>query len=656
MCGICGIYRPEGVAEGELRRMATAIAHRGPDDEGYYVAGPIGFGFRRLSIIDLALGHQPLSNEDGSVWLVFNGEIYNYRALRRSLEECGHSFRTQTDSEVIVHLYEQYGEECVRHLSGMFAFAIWDARAHKLMLARDRLGQKPLFYAQRGATLCFASEAKALLTQADLPREPDLESLHHYLSLRFVPSPRTVFQAIAKLPPAHYLIFEHGALRSERYWQLSFRHKLSMSDDDYVEALRTGLSEAVTSHLMSDVPLGAFLSGGMDSSMVVAMMSGRTDGPLKTFAVGVSEQDYNELPYARVVANHFGTEHVEQIVASDLMALLPRMIWHLDEPSDPIAACQFHAAALAAGQVKVVLGGDGGDELFAGFDRYRGLGAISRYNWLPMEPVARAFGPLLDALPDSFSYKSTTQRLRWLQRLAALPNDAERYAEATVFFRFDHDGKERLFGETPWRELHAIHSTDVIVAQFAQADADDLIDRMLYADFMTRLPEHSLMLTDRMTMAHSLEARSPLLDHQLVELLASFPSSTKIRGKSLKYVLRELGKAYLPAEILNRQKQGFMFPVAYWFRHQLYAPLKHFLAAADIVRQGLFRHAEITRLLEEHRSSKVDHHVRLWMLLNLEIWYQLYIVGAGLEVVEERMARYFGRGATAHTPLRAEVA
>ena len=656
MCGICGVYRPGGVEQGELRLMAGALAHRGPDDEGYYTDGPIGLGFRRLSIIDLALGHQPLCNEDGSVWLIFNGEIYNYRALRRALEERGHSFRTNADTEVIVHLYEEHGEGCVKLLGGMFAFALWDAKAGKLILARDRLGQKPLYYARHGDTLCFASEAKAILTQGALRREPDAASLHDYLSLRFVPSPRTVFRGLNKLPPAHYLVFQDGALRAERYWSLSFRHKLALSDGEYVEALREGLCAAVEAHLMSDVPLGAFLSGGMDSSMVGALMTGLTPTPPTTFAVGVAEQDYNELPYARQVAEHLGTRHVEAVVASDLMALLPRMVWHLDEPSDPIAACMYHAAALASRHVKVVLGGDGGDELFAGFDRYRGLGAISRYSWPPVAQVARAMGPLVGALSDSFTYKSATQRLRWLQRLAALADDGERYAEATVFFRFDHADKGRLFSDELWREVRDSRSTRVIVEQFYQADSDDLIDRMLYADFMTRLPEHSLMLTDRMTMAHSLEARSPLLDHQLVELLATFPSRLKIRGKTLKYVLRELGKAYLPEAILSRQKQGFMFPVAYWFRHELYGPLRRFLEESHLVRQGLFRRAEILRLVDEHRSSKVDHHVRLWMLLNLEIWYQLYIVGLSLDAVEERVARYFGRSAGRRATIRTVVA
>jgi asparagine synthase (glutamine-hydrolysing) len=656
MCGICGVYRPAGVEQGELRRMAAAIAHRGPDDEGYYSDGPIGLGFRRLSIIDLAHGQQPLANEDGSIWLIFNGEIYNHRALRRGLEERGHSFRTNADTEVIVHLYEEHGERCVELLSGMFAFALWDGKARRLMLARDRLGQKPLYYARQGETLLFASEVKALLTQSALRPEPDVESLHHYLSLRFVPSPRTVFQGINKLPPAHYLVLEGGAARVERYWSLSFRHKLAMADSAFIEALRGPLTAAVASHLMSDVPLGAFLSGGMDSSMIVALMAGLADTPPKTFAVGVSEQDYNELPYARMVAERYGTEHVEQVVAADLMALLPRMIWHLDEPSDPIAACMFHAAALASRHVKVVLGGDGGDELFAGFDRYRGLGALSRYSWLPVAQLARAMGPLVGALPDSFTYKSATQRLRWLQRLAALPSDGERYAEATVFFRFDHSDKARLFSDELWREVRDCRSTGVIVEQFERADSDDLVDRMLYADFMTRLPEHSLMLTDRMTMAHSLEARSPLLDHQLVELLATFPSRMKIRGKTLKYLLRELGKEYLPPAILSREKQGFMFPVAYWFRQELYAPLRRFFDEAGLVRQGLFKRAEIVRLLEEHRSSKVDHHVRLWMLLNLEIWFQLYIMGRSLEAVEAQMAGYFGRSMGERTPARTAVA
>jgi asparagine synthase (glutamine-hydrolysing) len=373
----------------------------------------------------------------------------------------------------------------------------------------------------------------------------------------------------------------------------------------------------------------------------VALMSQHLPTQFKTFSVGVREQDFNELPYARIVAERYGTDHIEHMAESQLMRLLPRMIWHLDEPSDPIAACMFHAAELAARHVKVVLGGDGGDELFAGFDRYLGVGYIDSYNVIPALVRSKIIGPLINSLPESFAYKSVSQRLKWVHYLSSLPDNAERYAQATIFFRFNHHEKKLLFNDDVWPTLEPIHSSNVIIDQYVQADADDVVDRMLYADFMTRLPEHSLMLTDRMTMAHSLEARSPFLDHTLVEFLAMFPSTMKIRGKTLKYALRKVAADYLPEPIIQRQKQGFMFPVAYWFRNELYEPTKRFLMDSHFVKDGHFKKERLLSLIEDHKNNKVDNHVRIWMLINLEIWYQLYIEQNDVVRVEELMKDYF---------------
>jgi asparagine synthase (glutamine-hydrolysing) len=408
------------------------------------------------------------------------------------------------------------------------------------------------------------------------------------------------------------------------------------------------LVETVESHLVSDVPVGAFLSGGMDSSMIVALMAKDLQRQPQTFAVGVEEQDFNELPYAKIVAGHYGTCHVERRVQSDLIRLLPQIVWHLDEPSDPIAACMFHAAALASQHVKVVLGGDGGDELFAGFDRYAGLGYVDAYAHVPYPIRQHLIAPVLEHIPDSFTYKSTTQKLRWLHQLAQLPTAGQRYAEATCYFRFNHDDKRHLFGDSAWQMVRHLQSADVIVQQFNQAPADTVLDRMLYTDFMTRLPEHSLMLTDRMTMAHSLEARSPFLDHELVSYLAAFPGHLKIRGRQLKYILRKLAKDYLPREIVEREKQGFMFPVAYWFRNELYPFIEHYLLDSYFVREGIFQKAEVELLLEEHRQSRVDHHVRLWMLLNLELWRQITIEQCDLETVRERLVSYVPTGSAVY--------
>jgi asparagine synthase (glutamine-hydrolysing) len=625
MCGICGIYDPAGGQPDHVQAMLNTIIHRGPDDEGQYMQGPIGLGSRRLSIIDVPGGSQPISNEDGSIWIVFNGEIYNYPELRQQLVSAGHNFATHSDTEVIVHLYEEYGDQCVDHLSGMFAFAIWDAPHEKLLLARDRIGQKPLFYTLEDGRLLFSSEIKGLLAVSQQERAMDETSLHYFLSLRFIPPPLTIFRGIRKLPAAHILIFQNGKIRISQYWQLSFGQQRNWTEEELIHTLREKLQEVVRSHLISDVPVGAFLSGGLDSSMVVALMSEDVGEALQTFAVGVEESDFNELPYARQVADRYKTDHREACVNTNLIQMLPRMIWHMDEPSDPIAACMFHAAELASRSVKVVLGGDGGDELFAGFDRYTGNNYISWYRQIPGLMRKNLIGPLFAAIPDSFTYKSTTQKLRWVHQLASIDDAGERYAEATCFFRFNHVQKQQLYGSQLLKKVGQINAAEAIARPFNQVDSENLLDRMLYADFITRLPEHSLMLTDRMTMAHGLEARSPFLDHKLVEMMATVPARFKVQGRQTKTILRTLSKDYLPESIVQRQKQGFMFPIAYWFRSKLYPFLESALQNSYFVRSDLFRKDSIQQMLDEHRSGKVDHHVRLWMLLNLELWHQIFI-------------------------------
>ena len=617
--------------------MLSAIAHRGPDDEGLYVRGRIGLGNRRLSIIDLAGGKQPISNEDGTIWIVLNGEIYNYRQLRKKLESDGHTFRTNSDTEIIVHLYEDVGERCVEQLSGMFALAIWDEPQQKLFLARDRIGQKPLYYSHEGEELLFGSEIKAVLAASQQERELDLLAMHEYLSLRHTCPPRTIFKGIQKLPPGHILVFQFGRITIQRYWKLSFREKLALSEAEYLDGVQEYLKRTVDAHLVSDVPVGAFLSGGLDSSMIVAVLSRDLNFKPQTFSIGVEEVDFDELPFARMVADQYQTQHFEERVAADLIHSLPKMIWHMDEPSDPIAACMFQAARLASRHVKVVLGGDGGDELFAGFDRYVGDRYINAYSYVPGILRRRLIGPVLDRLPDSFTYKSLTQKLRWVHQLSLKPTPAEQYAEATCFFRFNQEDKHSLYADWLWNELGGINAADAIVATFNSAEADEHLDRMLYTDFMTRLPEHSLMLTDRMTMAHGLEARSPFLDHELVEYLAKIPGQIKIRNGRPKYLLRKLAADYLPRPIVQREKQGFMFPIAYWFRTDSFQFIQEVLIHSHFVKEGIFRKEAIQQLLQEHRSNRFDHHVRLWMLLNLEIWHQLYIEQAGLETVHERL-------------------
>jgi asparagine synthase (glutamine-hydrolysing) len=648
MCGICGEWSFLGADAADLERMNAALVHRGPDDQGSIVLGEAGLAMRRLAIIDLAHGHQPIANEDSTVFVVFNGEIYNHRELRRDLAARGHVFRTDSDTEVIVHLYEEKGERCVDDLRGMFAFAVWDTRRRKLLLARDRFGQKPLFWRYDGRRFLFGSEIKAILAgDRQIRPEIDLRSLDEYLTFRFIASPKTLFQGVHKLPPAHLLVLDASevelgeaqltkapGIEVRRYWQLQYEPKRRMSEEDAIAETSERIRDAVESHMISDVPVGAFLSGGMDSSLVVALMSDilreRGAGPLSTFAIGVEAQDFNELPFARTVAEHCHTQHYEEIVAPDMVQLLPRMVWHLDEPSDPIAACMWHSAALAARHVKVVLTGDGGDEIFAGYDRYFGFRWVNLYAALP-EPVRRVLcGPAIYALPDKAGYKTLAQKARWVHELS-FHEGGRRYAQATAFFRFGQDGKGGLYTHAIASRLLGIDPKEAMVRGFEEAAASDDLDRMLAADIATRLPEHSLQLTDRMTMSKSLESRSPLLDHLLAEHVATLPANLKLRGKTLKYLLRKVAEGHLPKSILERPKQGFMFPLGYWMKGPLLPVVRHLLAHSALIEEGIFRRDTIEQLVAEHVADKADHHVRLWLILNVEMWYRMFVRGEALD-------------------------
>jgi asparagine synthase (glutamine-hydrolysing) len=648
MCGICGVIDPDGIDRDALVRMNRTLTHRGPDDEGHEDLGQAGLAARRLSIIDVEGGHQPIFNEDKSACIAFNGEIYNYRELRRELERGGHRFRTQSDTEVVLHLWEELGDRVVERLDGMFAFAIWDVRRRRLLLARDRFGQKPLFWTRDGARLLFGSEMKALLAGMDRTPELNLGALDDFLTLRFVPSPDTMFEGVHKLPAAHVLTLEtetegvEPRLDVRRYWQLRFEPKSTLSEADAIRQTREHVRRAVESHLVSDVEVGAFLSGGMDSSLVVALMAELTGEPVTTCAIGVRESDFSELPFAREVAEHCGTAHHEETVWPDLVQLLPGMLWHLEEPSDPIAACMYHAAALGRRHVKVVLTGDGGDEMFAGFDRYWGFRWIRWYAALPAPLRRGLLGPVLGRLPESAGYKTFTQKARWVHELS-FHGGGRRYAQATAFFRFGEQGKRGLYGEATAARLAGRDATECIVQAFDAAAAGDDLDRMLGADIDTRLAEHSLMLTDRMTMAHGLEARPPLLCHHLAEFVATLPVSLKLRRGKLKYLLRRAAEPYLPAGILDRPKQGFMFPLGYWMKGPLLPVLRRLSAESVLVEQGIFRREAIVGLLDEHLANRADHHVRLWLLLNVEIWYRMYLLGES----PDALARMLGEGVAA---------
>ena len=647
MCGICGEWSPFGAEQSSLDRMNGTLVHRGPDDEGSVVLGEAGLAMRRLSIIDLARGHQPIANEDSTAWIVFNGEIYNHQELRRGLIERGHRFRTESDTESILHLYEEKGERVVDDLRGMFAFAIWDSRRRKLLLARDRFGQKPLFWRFDGKRFLFGSEIKSILAGMPSP-EIDLRSLDEYLTLRFISSPRTMFAGIQKLPPAHLLVLdasgEEPKVEVRRYWQLRFEPKRKVSEADIVEEGRFRIREAIESHMLSDVPVGAFLSGGMDSSLVVAMMKEITGEPFKTFSIGVEAQDFNELPFAKQVAEHCGTDHHEEMVWPDMVQLLPKMVYHLDEPSDPIAACMYHSAALAARHVKVVLTGDGGDEIFAGYDRYFGFRWIRLYAALPEAVRRYLLGPAIYALPDTAGYKTLAQRARWMHELA-FHEGGRRYAQATAFFRFGQEGKGGLYTDRMVAKLAGIDPMESVVRGFDEALADEDLDRMLAADIATRLPEHSLMLTDRMTMSQSLESRSPFLDHRLAEWVATLPVELKLNGKTLKYLMRRVASTYLPDSILKRPKQGFMFPLGYWMKGPLLPVLENLLTGSVLIEEGIFRREPVERLIREHLAQKADHHVRLWLILNVEVWYRMFVRGEALEDLSGLLRERLGSAA-----------
>lgn len=639
MCAICGIVAPGGARQIDVETMANVLSHRGPDDVGYFVKGAVGLGHRRLSIIDLNTGHQPVSNEDGTIWVVLNGEIYNYRELREQLHQAGHRFSTQTDTEVIVHLYEEYGLDCVKYLRGMFAFAVWDDRRQRLYAARDRLGQKPFFYSQRDSRFLFSSEIKGLLAQDPSLAEMDPGSLDQYLTLRIIAPPKTMFRSIYKLPPAHYLTYDvTSGLQIDRYWDLNYEPKLEGSDEELTDELEARLIECIKLHTVSDVPVGAFLSGGLDSTLVVALlMKQRPSNPIKTFSMGLPFGKYDEAPYAKMVADQYGTDHHEQTMVPSLLTLLPTLVWHLDEPSDPLSICSYLIAQMARKEVKVVLGGDGGDELFGGYDRYYGNRYASYYALLPQFVRQYGIGSLLRLIPDGNWYKSPGHQAKWLHRLSFL-NGGDRYAHSLGYFYFGDEFRQELYGSRMQEEQGTFHPRNSICEAFDRASATDLVDKMLYADSQIRLPDHPVMILDRMTMAHGLEARSPFMDHEIAEFAAKLPARLKVRGRSLRYIQMRLAERHLPKELLNRPKQGFTSALPYLLKDEYQVLFQIFLKQSHLVRDGYFSQLPIDRLVGEYVNGLADHGNRLWLLLNSEVWYRMYIEGMSVEKLSAEIA------------------
>lgn len=639
MCGIAGIVVPGPQKPMVMQRMLDALAHRGPDDQATEQDAAAILGHCRLSIIDLAGGRQPITNADRSIWLVCNGEIYNYRELRSTLEADGYRFRTHSDCEVIIALYERHGEGLLDHLRGMFSFALWDAQRRRLLAARDHLGQKPFYYAQTARGFAFASEIKALLAFDRSLGEMNLEALDQYLALRIIAPPHSMFRGIHKLPPGHLLVLDEGRLPEiHAYWDLAFEPKASGTDASLVDELEERLVDAVRLHMVSDVPVGALLSGGLDSSLLVALLSKRVGvKDLPTFTVGLPHARFDEAPHARTVAQLFGTRHHEESLAPQLVTLLPDVIHHLDEPSDPLSLCSYHLAGFARRHVKVVIGGDGGDELFGGYDRYYGNVYASHYSRIPAPIRQHVLGPLLPLFSETGWYKSVGHQMRWLHRLSFL-SGGERYAASLSYFYFERDRRKSLYTPEALAALRNADAESAIREPYENAGCRDNVDRMLYADTKVRLPDHPVMITDRTSMAHGLEARSPFMDHRLVEFVARLRSTLKIRGRSLRIVQRMLAARYLPEQTLSRPKQGFASALPYILNREYRVLYDRFLTRSELVRDGILRQEPIHELLTAHLADRADHGNRLWLLINAELWYRLKIQGVSRDSLLAELA------------------
>jgi asparagine synthase (glutamine-hydrolysing) len=601
-----------------IARMLSVIEHRGPDGEGHYTEPGIAMGMRRLAIIDLATGRQPISNEDGSIWIVFNGEIYNYRELRELLLARGHKLRTRTDTETIVHLYEDEGERCVERLRGMFAFAIWDRRERRLFLARDRVGKKPLHYTLVGRTLVFGSEIKSILQHPRVKREINLQAISDFLSFGYVPDPATAFAGVRKLPAGHVLTFKDGLINTRRYWDFDYSRDpggrgREPREEGYIERLRELIAESVRVRLESEVPLGAFLSGGIDSSLVVAMMA--REMKVKTFSIGFSDSDFDELRYARIAARHFGADHHEFVVTPDVCRLVEEIVWHHDEPfADVSSVPTYVVAKMAREHVTVALSGDGGDEVFAGYERYVVDRRSRRYERIPAF-LSRALLRASRALPQGAYGK------RFLRNIALEP--AARYVDSVTYF--DRDSQLRLFSEDARRALAGYDPAMRFELTFAKPVTRSRLERQLYLDSKTYLPGDILVKVDRMSMANSLETRSPLLDHRLIEFAQTIPASLKLRGLETKYILKRAAAGLIPDEIINRPKQGFDVPIRRWFNRELREMLDDTLNDRRARERGDFNHRAVLAILDEHRRGVRDHSRQLWSLLVLELWRRAFI-------------------------------
>lgn len=629
MCGIAGFIMAKDKEirferAGLLDAMCRIITHRGPDEQGTVVRGRAALGMRRLSIIDLKTGQQPIFSADGRFAIIFNGEIYNYRELKAELEERGHEFKTNSDTETILHSFVEYGSGCVERLRGMFAFAIWDFEAESLFLARDRVGKKPLFYALADdGSLVFGSELKSLMLYPGISHEIDLESIDTYLTFGYLPESQCIFRSVNKLTPGHMLEFRNGKIKTSPYWEFPCASDSGLNETEIAAELRDLVHDAVNVRMLSEVPLGAFLSGGVDSSIVVAMMSKISVDPVKTFSIGFNEDSYSELKFARLAAEHFKTDHHEFIVTPDLVEVVDDIVWHFDEPfADSSALPTYMVSKLAREHVTVVLSGDGGDELFGGYTRYtKNLGR----SWASKLPsfIRRSFGRLSRALPNSALGKN------YLYNISLDP--IPRYIDALSLF--NRPNRNKLYSQSM---LNALDSDFGIAEEEFQdisrsCESRDSISPMLRLDSLTYLPSDVMVKVDRMTMANSIEARAPLLDHKLIEFASRIPPTMKVKGSETKYILKKAFEGIVPHEILYREKQGFGVPIEEWINSELRERINDTLLDSTAMNRGYFDRSYIELILKEHADRRRDHSHSLWALFMLELWHREFTSNNGLQ-------------------------
>ncbi len=630
MCGIVGIAGSAGrpVDDAVLRSMNDALWHRGPDDEGYLVRDQVGLAMRRLSIIDVAGGRQPIHNEDKSVWAVFNGEIYNYDELRSDLQRRGHHLYTKSDTETLVHLYEEYGDAGVSRLRGMFAYALWDERRNRLLVYRDRFGIKPLYYGRHDGRLYFSSELRAFQRVPGFPRDLNEASIERYLAYLYVPGPETIWKGVAELPPAHYLVYEDGKLSEHRYWDVEYREDRRVPAAEWRERFLAQFRNSVESHLVSEVPLGAFLSGGLDSSAMVAVMAQASGNRVKTFSIGYEGAGafQDERAHARVVAERFGTEHREFVVSPDVVDLLPDLVGTMEQPfADSSVIPNYYISKLTRQHVTVALSGLGGDEIAGGYQRYLGMLWAERYGRLPRVLRPRWLEAAVGRLPDVRSGRRWIDQAKRFFASAHLAPAARYAAMVTTFSAAD---RARLLAPEFVGRSGAGEAERFVTDVFGSGRADSVLHAAMLTDLGTYLPGDLLALADRTSMRHSLEVRVPFLDHPLVELMATVPGDLKVHGRTKKVLMREALAGLLPASILGRRKVGFSVPMALWLRTDLRSTMEDVLSEREIGRLGYLRYAEVARIKAEHLAGRTNYESKLWALINLVCWHRQWQGGA----------------------------